>query len=520
MLLLIVIGSLFSLWPIRLIEGIVNLAQAGNTANINQILILGALYLVFQLIGAFANSLANYLSSYLQNSIGVRIQNELYTKLLNVPLINLQSKNSLEITNTLIEDSDYVSNNLVTPVSRLLAAIVSFMIALAFMINIDYRLTLIILPCGLIMSISARLIQNKSAANIKEKRDKSTYLWKIFAEGIKGIMPIRLYHYDLKYRDLVQAASLEMKRVSLAQHKLENLNLFVVTTLFMTTIGIILIASSIFVVNELITVGSLTAVLMYNHMLVDPLIEILNVQQNLIRLKVSLKRINMLFELPNDENVNKEQVKIDQITLEELCYTYEDEKVLDRINFTIKAPAHICIMGESGAGKTTLANLIAGLYTPSAGKLDYYFRGKKVNGVPRISYLIQDGYLFDKSIVENIKIANFLITDHEVEEIIDICCLREVFQVHGDSPIGEDGCHLSGGERKRVRIAQMLANKAADIYIFDELTSSLDEATANKILANIFALKLAKICIFIEHNLNVTSLVDHVFTVSNGKIKT
>jgi len=516
MIISILMGSLLSLWPIRLIERIVDLAQTGGQESIQYILILGGWYLFAQFMGALFNSLSRYLSAYLQNKIGVQIQNELYQKLLRVSIVNLQSKNSLEITNTLVEDSEFISNNLVNPISRLFTAIVSFIIGLAFMLAIDYRLTLIILPCGLISMISARAIKNKSEKNIRERREKSSYLWKIFAEGIKGIMPIRLYRFDGQYREDVQKASSEMEKTTLAQHKLENSNIFLVSVLFMWTIGIILITSSIFVVNGIISIGSLTAVLMYNGMLVDPLIEILNIQQNLIKLKVSLKRINQIFEMPDDENTIKDNVKIDKIILEDLNYNYDNEVILNGINLAINSPANICIMGESGSGKTTLANIVAGLYSPSQGKLNYYFQEEKANGALKISYLIQDGYLFDKSILDNIKIANPCINETDFNKLIEICCLENVYLTHGNKPIGEGGSNLSGGEKKRVRIAQMLANQNADIYIFDELTSALDEMTARKILQNIFDLNLNKICLFIEHDSSVAQLMDEVYVVEGG----
>ncbi|MGL4731121.1 MAG: ABC transporter transmembrane domain-containing protein [Clostridium sp.] len=107
-----------------------------------------------------------------------------------IPLVTLEKKNSVEITNSLIEDVDYVSENLILPATQLLTATTSFIIGFVVMLKINYILTLIILPCGIITSLSARIIQNKSIENISTTREKSIALWKIFAEWIRGIMPI------------------------------------------------------------------------------------------------------------------------------------------------------------------------------------------------------------------------------------------------------------------------------------------------------------------------------------------
>jgi len=519
LIIIIMIGNLFSIWPIRFIESIVDLAQQGNVNNINLILIYGFIYLLFQLVGTFSKALCSYLSAYLQTDISIRIQNKLYSKLLKVSLIALHGENSVEITNSLIEDSEYVSNNLVSPITKLISSIVHFVIALIFMLNISPMLTLIILPCGLVTSLTARIISNKSEKNISEKRNKSSYLWKVFVEGIKGIIPIRLYRYQKNYNDIVINANNQIKKIILTQRKLTDLSYFLVSTLFMFTIGIIMIFSAIFVVNGYITIGSLTAVMMYNHMLVDPLIEILDIQQNLIKLKVSLGRINSLFSLPNDDNTDKNIVNVDKIILSNLSYTYGgNDYIFDKINIEISSPCNLCIMGESGSGKTTLANIIASLYTPSSGSVKYFNKGYEVDGIPNIGYLIQDGYLFDKSIIDNIKIANPKLKTEDIENIIKICCLEDVIDIHKNIPIGENGNHLSGGEKKRVRIAQMLANDKADVYIFDELTSSLDELTSNKITNNIFNLNLNKICIFIEHDKKMMKLFDKLMFVKDKNI--
>jgi len=213
-------------------------------------------------------------------------------------------------------------------------------------------------------------------------------------------------------------------------------------------------------------------------------------------------------------------VKVDKVAFENMSFSYNNEDlVCKNVNLSIQAPCNIWIRGESGAGKTTLANIIAGLYQPTSGKIKYFNKGKEVEGIPKVSYLIQDGYLFDKSIVDNIKLANPNISDEEITLIINISYLEDVLTVHGSSPIGENGSHLSGGEKKRVRIAQMLANTTADILIIDELTSSLDEELALKIIRKIFDLKLDKICLFVEHNTKISSFFDKVIIVKgNGSV--
>lgn len=117
----------------------------------------------------------------------------------------------------------------------------------------------------------------------------------------------------------------------------------------------------------------------------------------------------------------------------------------------------------------------------------------------KISFLLQDSYLFNITIDDNIRIANPLITQEQIEKLINDCCLNEVYErVRGE--IGDNGNLLSGGERKRLLLAMSLAKPDYDAIIFDELSSSLDKNTHSQILNNINSYLTNKIAIFIEHH--------------------
>lgn len=200
-------------------------------------------------------------------------------------------------------------------------------------------------------------------------------------------------------------------------------------------------------------------------------------------------------------------------------YHFSGRAIYKGLQGRFKNGEKICILGETGCGKTTLVNIILGLYPIESGTVTYYYQGKQVYGRPNISYLVQDGYLFDTSIRENIRIGNPDIREDVYNKIVGICMLDNTIKAHGENPIGDDGCNLSGGEKKRIRLAQMLANTNADIYVFDELTGSLDEETYTKILSNVFEVLEDKLCIFIEHNRKVADRMDHVYKLSDGTLQ-
>ena len=294
------------------------------------------------------------------------------------------------------------------------------------------------------------------------------------------------------------------------QSRLENLTYFCTSSLFMFSIGIILIISALMITKDIISVGGLTAILMYNHMLTDPLLETVSINQDLIRLKVSVGRLQQILNLPKDQE-NLPVVPVDEILLENISYDFESRTIIKDLTLNLKAPVSLAVFGKTGAGKTTLVNLITHIYMPRKGHVQYRWKGSVVQGLPKISYLIQDEYLFDDTITNNIMIANPSLPEEDFKEIVRECHLAEVLKNHSGT-IGENGSHLSGGERKRVLLARALADSQADIYVFDELSSALDEGTFQQIFTNVETRLKDKIRIYIEHNRSIEDKVDmHVF---------
>src|SRR5690554_6013277 len=379
----ILIVGFLSIWPIKLIETLVNLAVVGESKNIRPIILIGSTYLIAQILRALLHGLMTFLTISLQHDIGMEMQKRIYSKLLNAELTQLQGKSANLITSTLIEDIEYVINNLIKPVTKLLFSIITFGIGLYYMLTISWMITLLIIPLGLISSLTSRFVQKRYAKNISEKRKISNKLWKVFGEGIRGIVPIRIHGYQNEYQQKVLKSSKEMKNISISQAKIEGVSYFLMSSLFMVTIGGILIVSAVFVVNDYITIGGLTAIMMYNHMLVDPLINLLDVQQSIIKLRVSLDRVTSLFNLPNDSNVAKPKISFDEITLKNVYFKFSNDGVTDKYtlkNITLKLSGNskLAIVGKTGSGKSTLANIISGLYSPTLGEIIHYSKNKKM----------------------------------------------------------------------------------------------------------------------------------------------
>ena len=374
-------------------------------------------------------------------------------------------------------------------------------------------LTIIILPLGLISSLIIKKMNEKSFDNLSIQREKMKDLWKVFHEGIRGLIPIKLHHYDDIYLNKIESNGFSLKNVQIKQGKLESISYFLTSSLFMVTIGIILIFSSLLVAQNAVSVGGLTAILMYNHMLTDPLLNLLQINSKLMKLFVSMKRVMKLDEIPKEKQIN--MIDPDEIELKNITYSIEEKVILENINIKLRKPSSVGIIGQTGSGKTTLVNLITNLYTIQKGEIIYKKENHRIYGNPRVSYMLQDEYLFDDTIKNNIFIGNPYLTKERYQHLIKICKLEDVM-IHHPNAIGENGNKLSGGERKRVLLARTLAESSAGIYIFDELSSGLDQKTFQEIFDEIEIFLKDKIRIYIEHNTAISHMTDTIIPIDKA----
>ena len=406
------------------------------------------------------------------------------------------------------EYSKYLSENYIRIFTTIINDFIIFIIGIYFVTQINSLLVLVIIPLGIISSLVSKITLQKLTSLQNENKTSNIELFKAFSEGLNAIFVIRNLGYENRYKLLLTSTNNKLRNNEIKQAKYNALRDSIMSALFMTTIGIVMIFLSYLTYNSYISVGGLTAMLMYNHMLVDPLLEIFEEQGNIVKLKISQKRIKNVLLL-KENRIDKDFTKADELIIKNLSFNYGEKEILKNINITLKSGEKLIVTGETGCGKSTLANIIAGFITPKSGSVVFKYKDRATENNPKVNYMIQNGYLFDASLFDNLKIANESLTKDEFIKIVNICKLEKVYEQHLNAPIGENGNKLSAGERKRVQIARNIVNSSADIYIFDELTANLDSEIADIVFVNVLNFLQNKICIFIEHDKSKIDLCDY-----------
>ena len=491
--------SISSIFPVFLIEKIVDSINVIDVkTSIYNITFFGISYLVIQTLAQFLYALSNSIADKTQINFGINLQLKFFKNILMSPM---NEDNSATVANKLIEDTKFISNHSFSCITIFFRSIFSFAIGLYFMCKINVALTFIIFPVGLLVSLITKRIEVKIEDLIDQQRKTNDKLWLFFSEGIRGVKTLYLYDQKNEYYAKLYQTTNELKEVSYRQSKTNNYGNSIVNSLYMFAIGIILIFSAIFVTEGWISFGGLTALIMYNHMLIDPLLDFFECRKELINIKISLERVSILL---NKTNAQRKIYygKITEIKMDSVSFSYDVTKdyVLNDISYSFVSGNKYVLFGKSGSGKSTLIKLLSNFLYPTEGSISYLSNDMEIKLSPNIAFLMQDGFLFDDTVENNIRIANPKINENELKKLMIDCLLEGVTNNLNGMTIGENGNHLSGGEKKRVLLAQTLARTSASIVIFDELSSSLDDNTFKILIRNVQKYTDDKISIFIEHN--------------------
>jgi ABC-type multidrug transport system fused ATPase/permease subunit len=238
-----------------------------------------------------------------------------------------------------------------------------------------------------------------------------------------------------------------------------------------------------------------------------------------------------VYEVIENDKFKKEQfgdIKIKKlegnIKFKNVSFGYDKTKILKNMNFEIKPNERVAFVGKSGAGKTTIFNLITRLYHTNKGKI--LLDGHNINDLTcstirdNMSIITQNPYIFNFSIKDNLLLAKENASMKEIREVCKLACIDDYIMTLPDkyeTMVGENGVILSGGQKQRLAIARALLMKT-EIILFDEATSALDNETQSKIQEAINNLKGEYTILIVAHRLSTVIDSDRIFVVDNGQI--
>lgn len=261
--------------------------------------------------------------------------------------------------------------------------------------------------------------------------------------------------------------------------------------------------------------------------MVWPVRDVASTLSNLARAFVSVDRMNLILKEKKEDTLNGNKPVIDgTIKFDHVYFSYEDNKpILKDISLDIKAGETIAIMGRTGAGKSTFAQLLARLYDVNQGHI--YLGEEDITNIQKnylrhhVAIVLQEPFLFSKTIEDNLRLANDCLSKEKIIEATSIANIDETiigFEKGYLTPVGEKGVTLSGGQKQRLAIARTLLTDAP-ILIFDDSLSALDTETDLKIRSNLKRRANKRTTIIITHRVATAKDADRIVVLNEGQIE-
>ena len=402
------------------------------------------------------------------------------------------------------------------------AATIAFTLMLTFHVGLAF-VAIIFLP---VIFYSAYKFSSVISSSFLEVEHKEAELSTVMQENFTGVRVVRAFGREAFELDKFRVQNKEF-RALMYKHLIHIARFWGISD-FLCFLQIITVisASAYMAYTGRITLGTMVVFTSYVNNLVWPLRQLARIVSDMNKMDVSLNRINEVLFTPAEDDKDGLTPALDgDIVFKDVSFAYEKNKpVIDSISFAVKKGEKIAILGATGSGKSSLMHLLLRLYDYDKGSIT-------INGVElrkmskshlrkRIGIVLQDTFLYSKTIMGNIKMAKDIVDDSEVYDAAKVANIHgdiENFELGYETIVGERGVTLSGGQKQRVAIARTLV-KNSDILIFDDSLSAVDTQTDALIQAELRNTGAGVTTFIISQRITTLMGADRILVMEGGKI--
>lgn len=492
------------------------------------ILIYGVIILLMALLRGFFLFLVRQTLIVMSRFIEYDLKDEIYRHYQTLPLNFYRQNQTGDLMARISEDVSQVRMYLGPGIMYGINLIAVFAMVIPYMFAVDYKLTLYTLLPLPILSVSIYFVNNLINSRSEQIQKSLSLLSSFVQEAFSGIRVLKAFARE---KDSEKQFSIETER-----YRKQSLRLVKVEAFFYPLVLALIGLSNILVVYvgglEVIagrlTKGNIAEFVLYLNMMIWPVTSLGWIASIIQKAAVSQGRINEFLAVKTDivslQNIRKTirgHIVFENVSL---TYTNTGIEALKNVSFEVKPNESLAILGSTGSGKTSIANLLCRMYDATEGKIfidDIPIEAYEVSHLRRqIGYVPQDVFLFSDTIRNNIAFGSPNATEQEIEQAARWADIYEnimQFPQKFQTIVGERGITLSGGQKQRVSIARALI-KNPTILLLDDCLSAVDTKTENAILRQLQEIMQNRTTIIISHRVSSAKLADKIIVLDKGEI--
>ncbi len=461
--------------------------------------------------------------------ITYQIRLKLLTKLQFVSMEEYETLGSGTVASHLVTDVEAIDGFIGNALSKFVVAVLSIIGVAVILLWIHWQLALFILIMNPLVIYFTTILGRK----VKYLKSKENSAFEIFqqslSETLDGIHQIRAANRERHYIQRVIDKASKIKTHSASFSWKSDAATRISFFIFLMGFEVFRAVSMLMVIFSDLSIGQMFAVYAYLWFMMGPVQEILGIQYSYYAANAAISRLNTLLKLqiePQYEHIknpfeNKQTVGL---RVDNLHFSYtRGEPILNGLSLNIKAGEKVAIVGASGGGKSTLVQMLLGMYSPSQGSL--YFGDVNVTEIgldivrENVATVLQHPALFNDTVRNNISLGKDY-SDQSLWDALEVAQLKPTIEQLSEklnTIVGRNGVRLSGGQRQRLAVARLVLSQPK-VVIFDEATSALDTDTESRLHAAMQAFLKDRTTLIIAHRLSAVKQADRVYVFEDGQV--
>ncbi|WP_225748553.1 lipid A export permease/ATP-binding protein MsbA [Eikenella sp. Marseille-P7795] len=482
---------------------------------------------LFIIRGIF-NFINEYSTSYLSGHLVQQIRREMFAKMLSLPAGYYSKHGSGRIMSRIMNDASQITEagfNVVTVTAKDGITVVGL---LFFLLYLDWQLTIITLVMIPVLAWCVRQVSKRLRQLSRESQQYAGQMTQVLGESITGERVIKVYGGQEHEKNRFDSTAINVRRNGVKQTAANSFSTALTQLMIATALATILYLAAARAVSDSFSAGDFMSFLSAMLMMFDPIKRMTGISSSLQRGLAAAESVFGFLDEPVEPDNGKETLSADtgDIELRSVTHCYEgaNRNSLDNISLSIPNGSVVALVGASGCGKTTLANLLPRFYDPTAGEVRIGGRDIREYSMAslreQMALVSQDVVLFNGTVAENIAYGRFDADPAAIEAAARAANAWEFISAMPQglqTEIGQNGLKLSGGQRQRIAIARALL-KNAPILILDEATSALDTKSERLVQSALDKLMQQRTTLVVAHRLSTIEQADNIVVMHEGRI--